>query len=321
MLDHYNALVKRETVPHYFKTRATQIKADLNDSLENLWSYHEKKEEGTTSLLDVKIEIANRVFAQCEFCERRCGVNRLENPGNCRVQESRVASEFCHMGEESVLVPSHTIFFSGCNFHCVYCQNWDISQIITGRWIPPRELAKLIEYRKLRNMNFVGGDPTPNLNYILHVLKECNAPIPVVWNSNMYLTEESMSLLDGMVDLYLTDFKYGNNQCAEELSKVKNYFDIVSRNHVLAEKNADVIIRHLVLPSHVECCTYPVLKWISETLKKSVVNVMFQYRPEYNAMDNPRIDRYLTYEEKKRALEIAQEVRIHLIDAGSSVLF
>jgi putative pyruvate formate lyase activating enzyme len=315
MLDHYTAVVKRETLPHYMHTRDTCIKADLGDTGENLWSAHENKEEGTTSLLDVKAEIADRMVKHCEFCERRCGVNRLEQAGACKVQQPHVASEFRHIGEESVLVPSHTIFFSGCNFHCVYCQNWDISQIITGRWIPPRELAKIIEYRNLRNMNFVGGDPTPNLNYILQVLKACTAAIPVVWNSNMYVTEKSMQLLDGVTDLYLTDFKYGNDNCAKNLSKVEDYMKIVPRNHVLAEKNADLIIRHLVLPGHLECCTYPALEWISQNLKKSVVNIMFQYRPEFNAMDHPGIDRYLTYEEKKRALDIAQEFHIPLIDA------
>ncbi len=313
MLDHYNAVLKKEILPHYFATRATLIEADLQVSLEDLWSFHKKKAKGTTSLLDLKIEIASRMFTQCEFCERRCGVNRLEHFGNCRVREPRVASEFAHYGEESVLVPSHTIFFSGCNFHCIYCQNWDISQMTGGKWMSPKELATLIEYRNLRNMNFVGGEPTPNLNYILLVLKECYAKIPVVWNSNMYLTEEGMNLLDGIVDVYLTDFKYGNNACAEELSDVRNYFDIVSRNHALGEKHADLIIRHLVLPSHLECCTYPVLKWISENLHDPAVNIMFQYRPEYKALDNPRIDRYLTYEEKKRALDLAREFRIHLV--------
>ena len=314
MLDHYKSILEKQKLPHYLEAKATLIKADLTDSLEGLWQFHDAQKPGDTSLLDVKIEIAHRMFSHCEFCERRCGVNRPAQVGNCKVQEPRVVSEFAHYGEEPVLVPSHTIFFTGCNFHCIYCQNWDISQIITGRFIPPRELAKIIEYRHLRNMNFVGGDPTPNLNYILEVLKECDAQIPVVWNSNMYLTEESMQLLDGVVDLYLTDFKYGNNECAEELSKVKNYVEITSRNHLLAEKNADLIIRHLVLPTHLECCTYPVLKWIFQNLKDPAVNVMFQYHPDFNAMENLRIDRLLTYEEKKRALDIAEEFQINLVE-------
>lgn len=313
MLDHYDAVLKKRSPPHYLETRSISVKADLKGSLEQLWAAHEKKEKGDVPLLDLKTEIANRMFSRCEFCERRCRVERMNHAGNCRVQEPKVASEFAHYGEESVLVPSHTIFFTGCNFHCVYCQNWDISQVITGKWMPSKQLAKLIEYRNLRNMNFVGGDPTPNLNYILQVLRECSAPIPVVWNSNMYVTEEGMRLLDGVVDVYLTDFKYGNDACAEELSDIEGYFAIVSRNHAVAEKNADLIIRHLVLPSHLECCTYPVLKWISENLKKPAVNIMFQYRPEYRAMENPRIDRYLTYEEEKRALDIAEEFHITLI--------
>lgn len=313
MLAHYHAVTERRTLPHYMETRSTLIRAEATGSLEDLWGYHEKKEEGDTSLLDVKAEIAQRMFSHCEFCERRCGVDRGKSQGACRVQEPRISSEFAHYGEEHVLIPSHTIFFSGCNFHCSFCQNWDISQLINGRWMPPKQLAKLIEVRNLRNMNFVGGDPTPNLSYILQVLKECNARIPVVWNSNMYLTEEGMRLLDGVVDVYLTDFKYGNNACAEELSNVKNYIEIVTRNHLLAEKNGELIIRHLVLPTHLECCTRPALKWISENLKNAVVNVMFQYHPEYRAMENPRIDRYLTYEEEMRALDLVREFNITLV--------
>ncbi|MBU7014513.1 MAG: radical SAM protein [Theionarchaea archaeon] len=313
MVDHYNSILDKKALPHYLETKRSHIKADLKASETGLWEAHDRRDVGDVSLMDVKIEIATRILSHCEFCERRCSVDRPGRQGNCTVQEARIASEFAHYGEESVLVPSHTIFFSGCNFHCVYCQNWDISQVKSGTWIPPKKLAKLIEYRHLRNMNFVGGDPTPNLDYMLRVLRDCEADIPVVWNSNMYLTEESMRLLDGIVDVYLTDFKYGNDQCARELSCVDNYFQVVSRNHLLGEKHANLIIRHLVLPGHLECCTHPVLQWISENLESPAVNVMFQYRPEYRAMENPRIDRYLTYDEKKRALEIAQELNISLI--------
>jgi len=313
MLEHYHAVTHKSVPPHYLMTRDTFIQAECADSLENLWKAHDAQIPGFTSLLDVKIEIAHRMFTHCEFCERRCGIDRTKELGNCGVRESKIASEFAHHGEERVLVPSHTIFFGGCNFHCVYCQNWDISQVPCGRWVPPQHMASRIKSRNLRNMNFVGGDPTPNLSYILEVLKVCDSPIPVVWNSNMYLTQESMKLLDGIVDVYLTDFKYGNDQCASELSKVKKYWEIITRNHIMAQGNADLIIRHLVLPDHLECCTYPVLKWISGHLDDPAVNVMFQYRPEYKAMDTPRIDRFLTGAEKERALEIAREFDISLI--------
>lgn len=313
MLEQYEAIDRHRDRPQYMVTRETYIEADITDSLENLWRAHNTRMPGDTSLLDVKRAIAQRMALHCEFCERRCGVDRRKEQGNCGVQKSKIASEGAHYGEESVLVPSHTLFFNGCNFHCVYCQNWDISQVPSGRWIPPEQLARIIEARNLRNMNFVGGDPTPNLHYILEVLRACNSSVPVVWNSNMYLTEESMNLLEGVVDVYLTDFKYGNNQCAAELSQIPRYWDTITRNHLLAQEHAELIIRHLVLPDHVECCTQPVLEWIASHLDDPAVNVMFQYRPEYRALETPRIDRFLTGEEKKRALEIAREYNISLI--------
>ncbi|MBU7025485.1 MAG: radical SAM protein [Theionarchaea archaeon] len=298
-MNRYAAVLEKKVLPHYIITRNTLIKADLTSGIKDLWAAHAQKEPGSTSFLKVKAEIAHRMLYHCEFCERRCGVKRPAEAGDCGVKEAKISHE---------LVPSHPIFFGGCNFHCIYCQNWDISQAKgNGRWIPPRKLAKIIDKRNFQDIHFVGGDPIPNTHYILDVLTECKAEIPVFWNSNMYMTESVMNLLDGVVDAYIADFKYGNNECAEELSKVKNYFEIITRNHLLAEKNADLIIRHLVLPDHIECCTYPIMKWISKNLDNPVVNVSIHYRPEHNAMENSRINRYLTYEEQNKASEIAKE--------------
>ena len=298
-MNRYAAVLEKKVLPHYIITRNTLIKADLTSGIKDLWAAHAQKEPGSISFLKVKAEIAHRMLYHCEFCERRCGVKRPAEAGACGVKEAKISSE---------LVPSHAIFFEGCNFHCIYCQNWDISQAKgNGRWIPPRKLAKIIDKRNFQDIHFVGGDPIPNTHYILDVLTECKAEIPVFWNSNMYMTESVMNLLDGVVDAYIADFKYGNNECAEELSKVKNYFEIITRNHLLAEKNADLIIRHLVLPDHIECCTYPIMKWISKNLDNPVVNVSIHYRPEHNAMENSRINRYLTYEEQNKASEIAKE--------------
>jgi putative pyruvate formate lyase activating enzyme len=124
----------------------------------------------------------------------------------------------------------------------------------------------------------------------------------------MYLSPEAMQLLFGTQDIYLTDFKYGNDECAQRLSKVKNYFKTVARNHRLAFADAEVIIRHLVLPNHVECCTRPVLEWIAENLGSDArVNLMDQYRPEYRAEEYPELTRRVTTEEMERALRTAEE--------------
>lgn len=262
--------------------------------------------------LEEKTNAARDILKSCHLCERRCLVNRLEGQrGYCGVLESRVASEFIHTGEEPELVPSYTIFFSGCTLSCVYCQNWDISQYPdAGIHIKQETLAGMINSVKARNVNWVGGDPTPNLPYILEVLTHLDRNIPQIWNSNMYLTPESMRLLDGVMDIYLTDFKYGNDECAERLSRVRNYCRVVKGNHKLAEKQGEVIIRHLVLPGHLDCCTKPILKWISENMDNFRLNIMDQYRPEYKAREYEELQRRLVWDEYREALDFARDLRL-----------
>ncbi|RLF45023.1 MAG: radical SAM protein, partial [Thermoplasmata archaeon] len=134
------------------------------------------------------VERAWEIYSHCTLCEHRCGVNRNTEEGICGVRRASIATHFMHYGEEEILVPSYTIFFSGCNFKCIYCQNWDISQRRAGIYIEPERIAYLINglYGVAKNINWVGGEPTPNLPYILEVLRHCNANIPQIWNSNMY---------------------------------------------------------------------------------------------------------------------------------------
>lgn len=272
------------------------------------------------SYLDLKIKLARDVLKSCHFCERRCGVNRAGGEkGFCNLgAEARLSSEFIHLGEEACLVPSHTLFFIGCTFYCVYCQNWTISrQVEKGTPVTGKGLADMVKRRRLidksRNINLVGGEPTPNLHVILEMLKHLDVNIPVVWNSNMYMSTESMELLHGCVDVYLADFKYGNDSCALKLSKVGDYWNIVTRNHLLAKKQAELLIRHLVLPNHVECCTRRVLEWIAENLGSNVrVNIMAQYRPEFQAYKTKGIDRHVSSSEMARAFEIAEELGLNL---------
>lgn len=128
----------------------------------------------------------------------------------------------------------------------------------------------------------------------------------------MYLSERAMDLLNGVIDLYLTDFKYGNDGCAKRLSNAPDYLRIVRRNHILARESAEMIVRHLVLPGHIDCCTRPVLEWVSSNLRDVKVNVMSQYRPEHRARQSPEISRPLRMEEYKRAIQIAESLGLDL---------
>lgn len=274
------------------------------------------------SLLDLKIMLAEDMLRSCELCERKCGVNRMSGEmGTCKVPETEnclLSSEFIHIGEEAHIIPSHTIFFMGCNFHCQFCQNWSISQWHeSGITVPPKMLAKAIEIRKqagARNVNWVGGEPTLNLLPILKTIKMVDVNIAQIWNSNFYMSEKAMKLLDGIVDMYLSDFKYGNNDCARHLSKVNNYFEICARNHALAIEQAELTVRHLVLPNHVECCTKPVLEWIAKNIRaKAIVNIMDQYRPSYKASGYMDIRRTISEAEMEEAINYAKKLKLNYV--------
>ncbi len=316
-------------VPAYFKE---------GDSLEELWQMHaaltqefckiEREVDAKRkslqemsipekSYLDLKIEIASRILSNCHFCARRCGVNRLEGEfGFCKCgKEITVSSIFEHMGEEPELVPSGTIFTMGCTMRCRHCQNWTISQWIEeGGVYKPESLSKEVERLRLsgcRNANLVGGEPTPWLQQWLKTFKHVNVNIPIVWNSNTYYSPETSQLLAGFADVYLLDFKYGPNGCAEKISEAPNYWDVCTRNHLEAKKHGELVIRILVLPNHLECCTKPIMNWIAENLgTETRVNVMFQYRPEWRAYEIQELRRRLTNSEMEKAMRLAEEAKL-----------
>jgi putative pyruvate formate lyase activating enzyme len=341
-LRRYFAVMEDKLPARFLVCKQVEIKADLSASEDKLWNAHERGlkefhallsridsgrtkladlERPRVSLLDLKVELAKRILKSCHFCERRCGVDRTAGKvGVCGMGErSRMASEFMHHGEESVLVPSYTIFFAGCSFHCQFCQNWDISQHPnSGVEVSPKTLARLAENAKsdgARNVNWVGGNPDPNLYTILAALNECGTSIPSVWNSNMYYSLEAAKLLFGTQDVYLTDFKWYNNDCALLYSKVPNYLEVVSRNHRLAFSDAELIIRHLVMPGHISCCTEPILRWVAKNLGPMVrMNVMDQYRPVYLADRYHEINRNVTSEEYEMAMKIAKEAGLRNLE-------
>ncbi|MEM5828632.1 MAG: radical SAM protein [Candidatus Aenigmatarchaeota archaeon] len=271
--------------------------------------------------LEKLLEEANEIIKSCELCERKCKIERNKTKGFCRAPNKiMISSEFLHYGEESFLVPSHTIFFMGCNFHCVYCQNWAISNWIEeGIEVSPRELAIIIRNRfreGAKNVNFVGGEPTPYLPFILEILanlKKLKVPIPIVWNSNFYMSVKSMEILNEVIDLFLPDFKYGNNRCARRLSKVEKYFEVVTRNLKLAK--GEICIRHLILPNHIYCCSYKIIKWIARNLKeKCIVNIMDQYYPTFEAYNYNEINRRITTEEYNKVVELANKLDVCILE-------
>ncbi len=301
---------KDSTLPELWKIHDTAMRS-FHEIFDSIASIEELTPRASPSLLDLKVAIADKILQSCHFCQRRCGINRKKKEiGYCRLDAvSRYSAEFLHRGEEPELVPSHTIFFTGCNFSCVYCQNWQISTAPqSGISILPEELARIITLRRAygsRNVNFV--TPTPHTHTILKILNALKVNVPVVWNSNMYYSLEIAHLLEGVVDVYLGDFRYGNDECAKKYSKAPDYLSVVTRNFIEAYSNGELLLRQLVLPGHIECCTRPIVKWTKEHIPKVRFNLMFQYRPDYRAYEYPEINRCLTREEIQQALDVVKE--------------
>lgn len=337
-LARYFSVMQNEKPAKFTIARKLPAEFNENDSIEGLWQkharltgeFHEVEGEIDTrqknlkemktpekSYLDLKIEIAKKILSNCHFCTRRCGINRIEGElGYCRCgTEITVSSIFEHMGEEPELVPSGTIFTIGCTMRCHHCQNWTISQWIeNGGIYKPKELAKEVERLRVngcRNVNLVGGEPTPWLGQWLETFRLVNTNVPVVWNSNSYYSAETAQLLAGFADVYLLDFKYGSDECAEKISDAPDYWEVCTRNHLEAKKCGELIIRMLVLPNHLECCTKSIISWIAENLgTETRVNVMFQYRPEWRAHEIPELRRRLTRDEIERAVQLAKEANL-----------
>jgi len=234
------------------------------------------------------------LMSSCTLCERNCRVNRMsEQIGYCGLgKEAYLFKDFIHWGEEGDLSPSHTIYLSGCNMRCRYCDNNKyINNPCSAYLANPANLAKRIkECRKknTKNINWVGGEPTVNLLTIVDILLRVQEEIQVVWNSNMFATPQAMKIIDSFTDIYLADFKFGNDKCAQEIADVNNYLNIVTRNLKMIEKTKRIIIRHLPLPGHIECCSKPLIKWLAANMPEVELSLTANLFPtEYYAHGVP----------------------------------
>ncbi|MCX7995237.1 MAG: radical SAM protein [candidate division WOR-3 bacterium] len=265
-----------------------------------------------------------RMLSPCRLCPRECGVDRLNGEtGNCNAGlKPKVSSYHQHFGEEYCLVGrfgSGTIFFTHCNLHCVYCQNYDISQHGIGREITAERLAEMmIELQELgcHNINLVTPTPwVPQIVEALGIAQENNLTVPVVYNCGGYESVEILRMLEGIIDIYMPDVKYGDNEKGKKYSGVHDYWDVVKK--ALKEMHRQVgdlviedgiarkglLIRHLVLPNGLSD-TKNCLEFIANEISKdSFVNVMDQYYPAYNASRYPELNRRITPREYMSALE------------------
>ncbi len=285
--------------------------------------------------LDERIAILYEKLSSCNLCPNECEVNRLKGEkGICKVGNKPMVSSYGpHFGEERPLVGkngSGAIFFTYCNLSCVYCQKWEISHLGEGDVIDEEALAKIMLILQMwgcHNINLV--TPTHQVPFIVKAIKiaaEMGLILPIVYNCGGYESIETLKLLNGIIDIYMPDIKYMDDQVALRLSKIKNYSKVVK--DALKEMHRQVgdliiengiakrglIVRHLVLPGDLSQ-TEEVIKFISKEISPhTYFNLMDQYRPCGDAWKYPPLDRKLTKEEWERALNLAYKYGLTRLD-------
>lgn len=289
--------------------------------------------------LSSRVEAADAALHDCVLCGNRCHIDRAEKAGPCGIKDTvHVASYGPHRGEERVLSGwrgSGTIFFSGCNLHCVYCQNYDISQYVTGFTVDAEGLARImldLQARGCHNINLVS--PTHVASHIVPGLAEAvrqGLHIPIVYNTGGYDAEQALALMDGFVDIYMPDMKYADAATAHALSAVQDYpavnrqavkemhrqvGDLVTDEDGLARRG--LLVRHLVLPGDA-AGTADIARFLAEEVSpETYINVMGQYRPAYRAAacatDEYPINRRVTREEVASAVRQTREAGLHRLD-------
>ena len=286
--------------------------------------------------LDSRIAEAQQRLTPCRVCPRHCEVDRLsDEKGVCQTGFKAVVSSYSpHFGEESPLVGSGgsgTIFFTYCNLLCLFCQNYEISHLGQGIKTDAGQLAAMmasLQRQGCHNINFV--TPSHVIPQILTALPkaiEKGLTVPLVYNSSGYDSVETLKLLEGIVDIYMPDFKFWSKESGKDYAKAPDYSevaqkailemhrqvgDLIMDDEGLAVKG--LLVRHLVMPGYLEE-TREILRFLARDVSvETYVNVMDQYRPCGKAYQCPPIDRRLSSNEYQEALKMAQDAELHRLD-------
>lgn len=286
--------------------------------------------------LGSKIQKAEEILKNCMLCPRACRVDRTAGEkGFCKTGDRPYVSSWNpHFGEEAPLVGSHgsgTIFFTHCNLGCLFCQNWTISHLDDGNIISFETLADImlsLQGHGCHNINFV--TPTHQVPMILRSLEiaiDKGLNVPLVYNCGGYESLETLKILNGVIDIYMPDFKYSDSKPAQKYSKAKDYPEVaktaIKEMHrqvgdLVTDKRGialrGLLVRHLVLPEGF-AGTEAVVKFLAKEISPNTyTNIMAQYYPCYRAVEHPPLDRRITNEEFRKAVRDARDAGLKRLD-------
>ncbi len=267
-----------------------------------------------------RLSAATAALASCEICHHRCAANRLAGPaGRCGAGvEPHVFSAQIEVGDELEILPTCAIALAGCNMRCEFCITGDES------WHPGRGqrrdaavlanwAADAIASERAKTLQVLGGEPTIHLPWLLKLVAAMPDDSRLVLKTNGLSSASAREILAGLFDVWIVDFKFGDDACAAALSGTRGYTAAVVETLLWATENTDLIIRHLLMPGHVGCCWRPVAEWIASNLPDAKVSLRSGYWPSWRAAQHPPLDRPLAAVELAEAMEIAHSHNLCLV--------
>lgn len=279
-----------------------------------------KARSGRGEIAAHRADLAHASLNNCRLCAHYCGVNRLDRPGG-RCQSGAQANVFAsqlEVSDELELIPTFAIALSGCDLRCAFC--------ITGEqsWNPqagaPVDLPGLARRATqalaagARTIMILGGEPTVHLPSALRIVSALPDSARLVWKTNAHGSAQARSFLTGLFDVWLADYKFGNDDCARRLAGVANYTGVVRENLRWAAKDSELIVRHLLMPGHIECCWRPVAEWLAHSLPAVKINLRSGFWPGWRSSRHVELRGPVSETEAARAWALARELELNLVE-------
>jgi putative pyruvate formate lyase activating enzyme len=263
---------------------------------------------------------ARRALLNCQLCAHHCGVNRIAGEqGFCHAgPTARVFSAQVEVSDELELIPTFAIALSGCDLRCAFCitgaQSWNAR---AGEEVDLEKLAAQAAAalaRGAHSIMILGGEPTIHLATALQIVSVLPEEARLVWKTNAHGSAQARELLAGLFDVWLADYKFGNDDCAQRLARVPNYNAVVRENLSWAARDSELIVRHLLMPEHVECCWSPVAAWLANEMPGVKVNLREGFWPGWQASRHAELRRTVSTAEAENAWSIAREFELNLVE-------
>jgi putative pyruvate formate lyase activating enzyme len=256
----------------------------------------------------------------CVLCPRRCRADRAAGErGWCGAgSHATVFRAFLHFGIEYELTPAFSVYLAGCNLRCAFCtaREWNEEPARAAPLDGPALADGMAQAVRdgAKTLLIVGGEPTVSLPAVVELAGRAPEGLTVALDSNLYFSPEVRRILEGIVDVYVADLKFGPGRCADELAQAPDYFRTVTANLEFAEETASLIVRHVLVPDHFDCCFRPALDWMVRNLRAPRLSLRGDYLPPEDDAPGPAPSGYVSDKEYARARAVALHNGIELVE-------